>query len=1367
MSITDPQAKPPSDELTGADSANHLNGPDQPSPSGKLRQATLRFRLACLVLACVLPVCVIAGFLVHHAYQQKRQLLEQRVLETARALSMVVDQELAAMQASETALATSPFTIAGDAVAFDKEARAVLRDYPAASAITLTEASGQQLANTYVPLGTPLPKLVAWAQTKQVFETGKPVIINLYKGALTGRFVVGFAVPVFREGRVKYALMMTVPADHFQAVLSQQSIPANWPATILDGNRVVVARDQQEQGYIGVLAVPALIKATSEAAEGQVEATNRVGVPIVTVFSRSPKSGWTVGIGIPKAVILAGLRQWLWWVLGGGLLLLMMGIALAAFLAKRIGGSIQALIAPALALGSGEPVNVGPLDLAEANEVGQSLVKASQLLQQRTAERDRAEEHVAHVASFPELNPNPIFEVDGDGKVSYANPAAQKLFPDLLEHGASHPLLAEMASVIAEFTAGSKQVIIREVEADSRFFLQTNYYLPQLRRVRAYFTDITERKQAEEALRESEQQFRELAEGIPQLAWTANPEGWIYWYNQRWYQYTGTTPQQMEGWGWQSVHDPNELPKVMERWKGSITSGEPFDMVFPLRGADGIFRPFLTRVLPLRDKQGRVVRWFGTNTDISEQRRIEEALRRQADLLRISFDAIIVWRLDGGIESWNVGAEQLYGFTEREALGRVTHELLKTVHPMPWPEIEARLREFRYWEGELRHLTKDGREVVVSARKQLIRGEDGVERVLESNRDITENKRAENALREQAELLDLAHDAITVRDVDGTIRFWNHGAEGMYGFSKQQATGKISYNLLWTVFPQPPAEINADLLREGRWEGDLIHTAKDGRRIVVASRWVLQRDENGHAYGVMEINNDITNRKRAEQELQLAKRHSEDVALQLRSVVENMTERLYVCDSSGHPILVNAAFRRTYPGADAPEFPQTFAEQWEAFDMAGNPIPVADWPIGLALRGQKVQGSEFRTRSKITGKDMISSYNASPVFDSQGKVMMALFTSQDITERKRAEEALRASEERWSTTLHSIGDAVISTCARGKVTFMNEVAEKLTGWPLSEAQGRDLEEVFNIINETTRIKPESPAAKVVRLGQVVGLANHTALISRGGAELPIEDSGAPIRDNEGQITGVVLVFHDVSDKRKAEKLLRDSERLTTTGRMAATLAHEIHNPLDTVGNLLYLIDHNPDVTEAVRQQVSMASEEVTRVTRMTRHMLSFQREAKNPVPIRIGEVLDNVIALYGRKIESAAIQVEKQVDFDGEFIGLPGEMRQVFANLIGNAIEAIGKNGKIRLHAYASTDWLRGRRGLRVTVADNGPGIPAEVRNKVCDPFFTTKGEAGTGLGLWIIAGIIENNDGMLRLRTNTRDGRSGTCFSVFFPFSA
>lgn len=144
------------------------------------------------------------------------------------------------------------------------------------------------------------------------------------------------------------------------------------------------------------------------------------------------------------------------------------------------------------------------------------------------------------------------------------------------------------------------------------------------------FRDITERFKSQEALRRSESQFIQLADAIPQLAWMARPDGHIDWYNSRWYEYTGTNFEKMQGWGWQSVHKPSTLPQVMENWKASLESGQPFDMTFPLRGADGTYRPFLTRVMPFRDEQGHIVRWFGTNTDVSEQLQTQEELRELA-----------------------------------------------------------------------------------------------------------------------------------------------------------------------------------------------------------------------------------------------------------------------------------------------------------------------------------------------------------------------------------------------------------------------------------------------------------------------------------------------------------------------------------------------------------------------------------------------------------------------------------------------------------------------------------------------------------------------------------------------------------------
>jgi PAS domain S-box-containing protein len=175
---------------------------------------------------------------------------------------------------------------------------------------------------------------------------------------------------------------------------------------------------------------------------------------------------------------------------------------------------------------------------------------------------------------------------------------------------------------------GETQEIEVDLPTGRRQLLVTWTVLPgrdsRARSVLYLSLDITDRKRAEERLRENEQQLRTLADAVPQLVWMAEPDGYIFWYNKRWYDYTGTTPEQMEGWGWQSVHDPAMLPHAVRRWRASLETGEPFKMEFPLKGADGVFRWFLTRVNPLRDSHGRIVRWFGTNTDIDEQRRAAE-----------------------------------------------------------------------------------------------------------------------------------------------------------------------------------------------------------------------------------------------------------------------------------------------------------------------------------------------------------------------------------------------------------------------------------------------------------------------------------------------------------------------------------------------------------------------------------------------------------------------------------------------------------------------------------------------------------------------------------------------------------------------
>jgi len=513
---------------------------------------------------------------------------------------------------------------------------------------------------------------------------------------------------------------------------------------------------------------------------------------------------------------------------------------------------------------------------------------------------------------------------------------------------------------------------------------------------------------------------------------------------------------------YKAVH-PDDREMVKAALARTIEQDVPYETEYRTIWPNGSVHYIIARARLFCDETGHPVRVDGLIWDITGRRQAEVLLQRQAEMLHLSYDAIIVWRLGAHIESWNRGAEELYGYSQEEAVGRVTPDLLKTIHPEPWPQIEAKLRERKFWEGELRHRTREGREIIVSARHQLVRGEDGVERILEINRDITERKRAESRLtadlnaltrmhalgerllvtgglqpllqeimdaavsivgaekgtlqllegdslrivahhghrqpflqffasaknqasvcgeatrrgervvvsdvetsslfigtpslpvlreagvravqstpmisrngallgiittqwgvpftsdehdlwridllvrqaadliehskaeealrksrdelelrvrertaelvaasedlQKQAALLNLALDAIFVRGLDHTVKFWNDGAEELYGFSSEEALGKVTQDLLRTEFPEPVDRIADQVLESGRWEGELRQTASTGKEILVESRWALQRGTDGEPLGFLEINRDVTARKLAEEAL--------------------------------------------------------------------------------------------------------------------------------------------------------------------------------------------------------------------------------------------------------------------------------------------------------------------------------------------------------------------------------------------------------------------------------------------------------------------------------------------------------------------
>ena len=368
-----------------------------------------------------------------------------------------------------------------------------------------------------------------------------------------------------------------------------------------------------------------------------------------------------------------------------------------------------------------------------------------------------------------------------------------------------------------------------------------------------------------------------------------------------------------------------------------------------------------------------------------------------------------------------------------------------------------------------------------------------------------------------------------------------------------------------------------------------------------------------------------------------------------------------------------------------------------------------------------------------------------------------LVARRELSRSIAAAQAIRERESWLHTTLRSIGDAVIATDRRGAVKFLNGVAEKLTGYRSHEAEGRAISEVFPIFNEVTKQVVENPVEKVLESGIVVGLANHTVLRDRDGNETPIEDSAAPIMNDDKKISGVVLVFRDVTQQRLAQESARKSEKLAATGRLAATIAHEINNPLEAITNLLFLA-RTAESFEAARQYMSSADQELARVAHITRQTLGFVRATVAASETRISTLLEEVLTVYSGRIRTRQIEVVKDFVDDVPITAFRGDLIQIFSNLVSNALDAMSSGGTLGLSANATDG------GVIFEIRDSGTGISVANQKRIFDAFFTTKTDVGTGLGLWVVKDLLEKFGGTIEVESSTEPPNQGTRFILFIP---
>ena len=345
-----------------------------------MKSPSVRHSLALLVIGAVLPIAAMGTFAIFNYYQREQTQVAEAAISRARAVTSAVDREVGSAQAALLALATSPLLAKNELAGFHAQALVALSSINAEN-VVLLDRTGQLLLTTARPFGTPLPKIPKPVLLQRILKTGQPGLSDLFFGPIAGKLIYTIAVPVKRDGAIVYSLNATVAPTQLLDLLSEQKLPDSWRAVITDSSGSVVARTHEMNKFLGSKVVPDLLERMSVSIEDSFETRTLDGIPVLTVFSRSAVTGWTVAIGAPLDELNAGIRRTLAEMLAATLIALGFGLVLAWVIGGRITTAFVDLIKPARALGSGEPVTVPHLPIKEANEVGEALLDAERLLE--------------------------------------------------------------------------------------------------------------------------------------------------------------------------------------------------------------------------------------------------------------------------------------------------------------------------------------------------------------------------------------------------------------------------------------------------------------------------------------------------------------------------------------------------------------------------------------------------------------------------------------------------------------------------------------------------------------------------------------------------------------------------------------------------------------------------------------------------------------------------------------------------------------------------------------------------------------------------------------------------------------------------
>ncbi len=483
----------------------------------------------------------------------------------------------------------------------------------------------------------------------------------------------------------------------------------------------------------------------------------------------------------------------------------------------------------------------------------------------------------------------------------------------------------------------------------------------------------------------------------------------------------------------------------------------------------------------------------------------------------------------------------------------------------------------------------------------------------------------------------------------------------------------------------------------------------------------------------------------------------------LQAMLDHLPVGILLAHPDGEIILGNRGIERVlrHPVLDTPDVEAH--GRWIAFHPDGRRVKGSEYPLPRAMKSGRPVDAEDYLYQRGDGTLGWVSLSAAPILDEQGAVTGGVVAIADIDRQKRLDAELRRSEERFRKLIENASVGVVIGDAKGGISYVNATILKLLGYTADDVRNGRLD--WHALTP-----PEYAEADRQALRQLTATGTaapyQKEYLTRDGRRIPLLVGATLLpSQEEGESRGDVAVFlSDLSSQKQAESALVQSEKLAAVGRLAASISHEINNPLEAMTNLIYLARQDDTSLAQVREYLEIVDGELGRVSQIASQTLRFHRQSTNPMAITPQELLEPTLALYGGRLKNSDIVLELQYRATGTLLCYEGEIRQVLNNLISNAIDAMRGGGRLLVRTGNGRLAKTGAPAIRITVADSGCGMSPETLRRIFEPFYTTKGINGTGLGLWIAHGIIEKHAGRLVARSSVRPDRAGTAFTLLLP---